>query len=60
LKRWFTPEEAEVAMGLSMMPETASAISERLNMDESSMAKILESMSKKGLIFCSSKGGQKL
>jgi electron transport complex protein RnfB len=60
LKRWFTPEEAEVAMGLSMMPEPVSSISERLNMDESSMAQILESMSKKGLIMRSSKGAQKL
>jgi len=60
LKRLFTPEEAEVAMGLSMVPETTSAISERLSMDESITAKILESMSKKGLITCSSKGGQGL
>jgi ferredoxin/predicted transcriptional regulator len=60
LKRWFTPEEAEMAMSLSMMPETSSAISKRLNMDESSVAQILESMSKKGLIMRSTKGGQKL
>jgi ferredoxin len=60
LKRWFMPEEAEMAMTLSMMPETSSAISKRLNTDESSVAQILESMSKKGLIMRSTKGGQKL
>ena len=59
LKRWFTPEEAEMARGLSMMPETSSAIGKRLNMDESKGARILESMSKKGLIMRSTKGGQK-
>lgn len=60
LKRLFTPGEAEIAVALSMLPEPAAAIAERLNMDESSMAQLLESMSKKGLIFSMHKQGQDL
>ena len=60
LKRLFTPREAEVAISLSMTAEPASAIAERLHEDESSMAQVLENMSKKGLIIRSSRGGQNL
>ena len=60
LKRLFTPQEAEIAIGLSMMPEPASDIAKRLNMDESILSQMLESMSKKGLIFSRHKGGQDL
>ncbi|MFC1829347.1 4Fe-4S binding protein [Thermodesulfobacteriota bacterium] len=51
LKRFFSPEEAEIAMGLSMRPEPASAIAKRLDMDSSEMEQTLENMSKKGLVF---------
>ena len=51
LKRLFTPEEAEIALGLTLMLETPSAIAERLKMNEESLASMLETMSKKGLIF---------
>ncbi|MBU0987843.1 MAG: 4Fe-4S binding protein [Proteobacteria bacterium] len=60
LKRLFTPFEAEVAMGLSMMPESASDIAARLDMDAPALAQILESMSQKGLIFSMIKHGQNL
>jgi Na+-translocating ferredoxin:NAD+ oxidoreductase subunit B len=60
LKRLFTPQEAAIAVGLSMVPEAASAIAERLDMDEARLLPILESMSKKGLIFSMHKGGQDL
>jgi len=58
LKRLFTPEEAEVALGLTLMIEAPSAIAERLKMNEESLASMLETMSKKGLIIRSSKGDQ--
>ena len=60
LKRFFTPEEAEIAMGLTMMPESAAVIAERLGRDENTLAPVLESMSKRGLIFRISKRGQKI
>jgi H+/Na+-translocating ferredoxin:NAD+ oxidoreductase subunit B len=60
LKRLFTAEEAEIALGLTMMLESASAIAARLGIDEAALAPILDSMSKKGLIARSSKGGQTL
>jgi len=60
LKRLFTPQEATIAVGLSMMPEPASLIAERLDMDEPGLTPILERMSSKGLIFSRHKGGQDL
>jgi NAD-dependent dihydropyrimidine dehydrogenase PreA subunit len=58
LKRLFTPQEAEVAMGLTLMPEPASTVAQRLGQDEPALASVLEKMSKKGLILRSNKGGQ--
>jgi Pyruvate/2-oxoacid:ferredoxin oxidoreductase delta subunit len=57
LKRLFTPEEAAIAPGLVMKMEPASVIANRLNMKESELAPILETMSKKGLILRSTKNG---
>lgn len=51
LQRWFTPEEAEAALGLTAIPESVLAISERLKMDPHALAPLLEEMSRKGLIF---------
>ena len=42
LKRLFTAKEAEIAVSLSMMPEKASAIAERLKMDEKELEPILK------------------
>ena len=58
LKRLFTPNEAEIATGLTMMLESPAAIAQRLGMDEDALAPVLDSMSKKGLIARSTKGGQ--
>jgi len=51
LKKLFTPEHAQVSLQLTQKPEPVSAIAQRLNMEESQAAKILEAMTKKGLIF---------
>ena len=59
LKRLFTLEEAEVATGLSMMPEPVESIAKRFDMEESRLGPILESMSKKGLIGRYGKGARK-
>ena len=56
LKRLFSPEEAETAMLLTMMPEPAAAIAERSGRDAAALADQLEEMAKKGLIFRSAKG----
>jgi Na+-translocating ferredoxin:NAD+ oxidoreductase subunit B len=58
LKRLFSPKEAEIAAGLIMMPEPASAIAGRLKMDEAALALVLYDMSRKGLIYRSGKNGQ--
>jgi len=51
LKRLFTPEEAEAAMALTMLPESADAIAKKLGKKESDTEKLFYSMSKKGLIL---------
>jgi len=56
LKRLFTPDEAELATKLTMIPETANQIAERLGQDVDSLEERLESMAGRGLIFRSSKG----
>lgn len=57
LARLFTPEEAEVAAGLKMIPETAGAIAERLGRDPVELEGLLLEMSRKGLIFRSTRDG---
>jgi Fe-S-cluster-containing hydrogenase component 2 len=58
LKRLFTPEEAAIAAGLTMMPEPAEAIAARLEQPPPDLAAALEEMSRKGLIFRISKNGR--
>ena len=58
LKRLFTPEEADIAAGLAMMPETPAAIAERLGVDPGPLADALAEMSRKGLVFRMSKNGE--
>lgn len=58
LKKLFSAEEAEIALGLTMMPEPAPSIAARLGRDVTNLAAILEDMSRKGLIYRSSKGGE--
>ncbi|MDJ0781794.1 MAG: 4Fe-4S dicluster domain-containing protein [Desulfosarcinaceae bacterium] len=57
LKRLFTPTEAAVAMGLTMMPAPADAIAQRLERDPVELAPLLAAMAAKGLIFRIDKGG---
>jgi Fe-S-cluster-containing hydrogenase component 2 len=58
LKRLFTADEAEIAMGLTMMPEPAEGIAARLGRPADELASALEAMSRKGLIYRMSKNGQ--
>jgi len=51
LKKLFTPEEAEIASNLSMMPQTAESLAPKLDMDARELGQILEQMAHKGLIF---------
>lgn len=60
LKRLFTPEEAEMAMTLSMMPTPASKIAKKLGKDETEIEDMLYRMSKKGLILRAAKDGKNL
>lgn len=60
LKRLFTPEEAAVALGLTMMPESVAAIAQRLEKDPTELAPLLETMATKGLIFRIAKGEKRL
>ena len=50
LKHLFTPKEADAAMALTMFPESADVIAEKLGKNESEIEKLFYSMSKKGLI----------
>ena len=58
LQRLFSAEEAEIALCLTMMPEPAASIAERTGRDTAILAPMLEKMSRKGLIYRSSNGGQ--
>jgi NAD-dependent dihydropyrimidine dehydrogenase PreA subunit len=60
LKRLFSPQEAEIALGLNMMLEPVDTIAERLSRHPEDLAPILEEMSHKGLIFRSFKDGNNL
>jgi Pyruvate/2-oxoacid:ferredoxin oxidoreductase delta subunit len=51
LKRLFTPEEAEIAVHLTLMPEPAAAIAQRIGADETTLTPALIDMSHKGLII---------
>lgn len=58
LKRLFTPEEAEIAVLLSPLPEEAEMIAVRGGRDPGSLEDALESMSRKGLLFRSRREGK--
>ena len=55
LRRLFSPEEAQLATSLTMMPEPVAGIAARLDTDEAQLAASLDAMAKKGLIFRLSK-----
>lgn len=51
LKNLYTPEEAEMTMHLTMVPEPASEVAKRAGMEEREVAELLKSMAAKGLIY---------
>ncbi len=58
LKQLFTPEEAEVALSLVMMPEPVEAIAQRANKDPEQILSMLIEMGRKGLLIHVNRGGQ--
>ena len=60
LKKVFTPEQAEITMKLTGMPEPVSQLAPRLGMDEAQAAETLESMAQEGLIVRFRAGDQAL
>ncbi|WP_163340711.1 ATP-binding protein [Desulfopila sp. IMCC35008] len=55
LRRMFTEQEADIALNLTMKPETVAAVAERTNFPAEKLAGSLEEMAQKGLIFRSYK-----
>jgi len=51
LRRLFTPEEAELATHLTLIPETSRVVARRAKITSKEAARRLEDMSRKGLIF---------
>lgn len=51
LRRLFSPEEAAIALRLTVIPEEASRIAKRLRLPEEETARLLESMALKGLLY---------
>jgi len=60
LKRLFTPEEAELALNLTPMPESLEALAARLGRDKDQLGQMLEGMANKGLIFSIEQQGVRL
>lgn len=56
LKRWFTAEEAGIALSMKGYPEPAENIAARAAMDADALSPKLDAMAKKGLIFRIAKG----
>jgi len=57
LRRLFTREEADIALRLTMKPDTVDTIAERSDLPDRELGERLEEMAKKGLIFRSYKDG---
>jgi len=57
LRRIFSPEDAEMALNLKPMPETAKAIAERIGNPEEETRDILDKMAKKGQILSRTMSG---
>lgn len=60
LQRLFTPEEARLAVHLSLDQETGQSIAKRSGLPRAKTEKSLTEMSKKGLIYSTQKGGTTL
>src|SRR5512139_1684563 len=51
LRRLFTPEEAELWLALTLLPEEPAHVAKRIGLPEEETARRLEEMAKKGLIY---------
>lgn len=51
LQRLFSSQEAEIALALTLNPEQVQTVAARLQMEAEALAPILDTMSRKGLIF---------
>jgi len=60
LKKIFSPDEAEMALKIRPVPETAETIAERLGKPVSEMRSILDDMARKGQIGCLKFMGQQV
>ncbi|MCF8111977.1 MAG: 4Fe-4S binding protein [Desulfobacteraceae bacterium] len=60
LKKLYTPEEAEIAINLSIRPEPANVIADRTGQPPAELEASLEAMAKKGLVFRSERQGNVL
>ena len=60
LKRWFTPEEAGIALKMNGFPEEVPVIAQRLERNPENLAPDLERMFQKGLIFRVAKEDRRL
>ena len=58
LKRLFTPEEVALAPCLTLIAEKTPVVARRAKMDITTVASLLETMAKKGLIYSICKAGQ--
>lgn len=51
LKKFYTPEQARIALEFKRIPEKASAVAERLGMDVKDLSEKAEQMAKEGSLF---------
>ena len=51
LKRFYTPEQAKIALKMTTIPESASKIARKLKTDEKKIGESLEQMAREGLLF---------
>ncbi len=51
LKKFYTPEQAAIALAIQMVPETADAIAGRLDIDKDTAVKEIEKMASEGSLF---------
>ncbi len=60
LKKLFTPEDASLALRLTLEPETVESIAERAGLGVAETAERLTSMAQRGIIFRKREGGRDL
>jgi len=51
LKRFYTPEQAKIALKMTTIPESAGKIAKKLKMNEKKARESLEQMAREGLLF---------